>query len=62
MLPLHFGLGSATRVDGIEIRWPNGDVQHLDGDQLTSLMKDKRQIQITEPSAVAPGQSLVKAP
>ena len=26
---LHFGLGEATRVDGIEIRWPSGAVQKI---------------------------------
>jgi len=28
-LTLHFGLGSATKVDAIEIRWPSGLVQQL---------------------------------
>ena len=28
-LRLHFGLGRATKVDDIEIRWPSGLVQHL---------------------------------
>ena len=26
----HFGLGQATKVDGIEIRWPSGLIQRLD--------------------------------
>jgi hypothetical protein len=26
---LHFGLGAATEVDGIEIHWPSGIVQHI---------------------------------
>jgi hypothetical protein len=30
-LPLTFGLGSATAVKGIEIRWPNGRVEQLPG-------------------------------
>ena len=29
-LHLTFGLGSATRVDNLQIRWHNGDVQRLD--------------------------------
>jgi len=28
---LHFGLGDATRIDRIEIRWPGGKLQTLDG-------------------------------
>ena len=28
---LHFGLGSADRVDAIRIRWPDGSVEDLDG-------------------------------
>jgi hypothetical protein len=28
-LRLHFGLGAATRVDDIEVRWPNGAVQQI---------------------------------
>src|SRR5262245_37373169 len=37
---LHFGLGSASRVERIRIRWPNGDVEELpgmDGDQFVSI-------------------------
>jgi enediyne biosynthesis protein E4 len=48
MMPLHFGLGNATSVDGVEIRWPSGEVQYLEGTQLTAMMKDKRQIRIEE--------------
>lgn len=28
-LQLHFGLGGATQVDQVEIRWPSGDIQRL---------------------------------
>jgi enediyne biosynthesis protein E4 len=28
---LHFGLGRATRVDALEIRWPGGKVERLTG-------------------------------
>jgi hypothetical protein len=52
MFPVHFGLGNATSIDGVEIRWPSGEVQQLDGAQLTAMLKDKRQIQITEGNVV----------
>jgi len=28
-LRLHFGLGQATKVDDIEVRWPSGRVEHF---------------------------------
>ncbi len=29
--PVHFGLGNATRIDEIEIAWPSGTVDLIDG-------------------------------
>ena len=37
---LHFGLGSATKVDSVEIRWPSGLAQHVDSiptDRITTI-------------------------
>jgi hypothetical protein len=48
MLPLHFGLGKAEQVNRIEIRWPSGRVQHLEGETITALMKGSRQMRIEE--------------
>ena len=50
MLPLHFGLGKAEQVNRIEIRWPSGRVQHLDGEKVAALMKGSSQIRIEEGS------------
>jgi enediyne biosynthesis protein E4 len=50
MLPVHFGLGKADRVDGLEICWPSGQVQRFNGEQLAAMMKGSRQIQIQEGS------------
>jgi len=42
---LHFGLGDARRIDRIEIRWPSGKVQTLEGE------RPNRIITVTEPSS-----------
>ena len=34
---LHFGLGDAKKIDRIEIRWPSGQVQTLDGPEIDGL-------------------------
>jgi hypothetical protein len=48
-LRAYFGLGDATRVDSLEVRWPSGHVQSL-----TNLPVD-RQLVIREPDGPAPG-------
>ena len=37
MRPLHFGLGGADHVDAIEITWPGGFVQRLEGRSLAAV-------------------------
>lgn len=37
-LPLYFGLGDATAVDQVEIRWPSGRVQVVENPRLTDLL------------------------
>lgn len=49
-LPVTFGLGSATAIEAVRIRWPDGTTQMIDGATLTL----DRQHRIEEP-AVAPG-------
>jgi len=46
-LRVHFGLGSAVRVDEVEIRWPSGmmDVlKNLDADKFYFVMEGKGQV------------------
>jgi len=50
MLPLHFGLGKADHVDAVEIRWPSGLVQHLEGPELAAMMQGNHQLRIEEGS------------
>jgi enediyne biosynthesis protein E4 len=41
-LRLHFGLGSATKIDSVEIRWPSGAVDRigpLAADQYYSVLE-----------------------
>jgi enediyne biosynthesis protein E4 len=43
-LPLTFGLGNATRIDAIEVTWPNGRKERLPGvaaDQALSIVEGK---------------------
>jgi len=36
---LHFGLGSRTRIDSIEVRWPDGVVQEFEGIAANTFIK-----------------------
>jgi hypothetical protein len=41
-LRLHFGLGPATRIDAVEVRWPSGkmeEIKNLDADKLYTLVE-----------------------
>jgi enediyne biosynthesis protein E4 len=44
-LRMHFGLGSATTVDSVEVRWPNGDVEKFFAkvDQFNTLKEGEGQ-------------------
>jgi enediyne biosynthesis protein E4 len=48
---LHFGLGSATRVDDIEVHWPSGKVEHF------TVPGVDRIVPITEGTGKPPTQS-----
>lgn len=41
---LHFGLGTSTKIDSVEIRWPSGEVENLKGlssDKFYSVLEGK---------------------
>jgi hypothetical protein len=42
---LHFGVGKATKVDDIEITWPDGSKSHATADKLDTI------IAVTQPTA-----------
>jgi hypothetical protein len=46
-LRLHFGLGSATRVDAVEVRWPSGGVDTLRNVPADRFVRIKEGIGIT---------------
>jgi len=46
MRPIHFGLGSAAKIEAVEIRWPSGLVQKFDSKQTDGWINS--QVHITE--------------
>jgi len=51
MLPVHFGLGNANRIEAVEIKWPSGLVQKFDAAQTNGWINS--QVRITEGNAQA---------
>ena len=50
-LRVHFGLGSATKVDEVEIRWPSGTIdvlRNLAADQFYAVVEGKGQVPAAE--------------
>ncbi|MCL6463032.1 MAG: ASPIC/UnbV domain-containing protein, partial [Acidobacterium ailaaui] len=53
-LRVHFGLGTATKVDQVEIRWPSGaqdKLSNLVADRLYSILEGKGEV---TPKEIAP--------
>ena len=46
MLPVHFGLGDAARIESVEITWPDGFVQRFTGERFDPFID--RMVQIEE--------------
>ncbi len=51
MLAIQFGLGSANRIEAVEIKWPSGLVQKFDASRTKGWINS--QVQITEGNAQA---------
>jgi len=64
MLPVHFGVGSANGIEGVQITWPSGLVQRFDGsitrDWLNSNVDIKENI--PRPLSVRPYAPSARAP
>lgn len=56
MLPVHFGLGQATRIETVEITWPSGLVQKFAGPQTSDWLNSVVEIKerIPQPVGVKP--------
>ncbi len=52
MLPVHFGLGSATRIEAVEIEWPSGLVQKFDSAQTGGWINSRVHIKEGAPQAI----------
>ncbi len=48
MRPLHFGLGAAEHVEAVEIIWPSGRVQRVEGERLRRAVGVKGLVTIEE--------------
>jgi hypothetical protein len=55
---MHFGLGTATKIDSVEIRWPSGAtdvIKNIEADKFYAVLEGKgvvpfQQIRPTAPS------------
>ena len=45
MLPVHFGLGSATRIEAVEIKWPSGRLERFDSTQTKNWINSRVRIE-----------------
>lgn len=53
MLPVHFGVGNATRIEGVEITWPSGLVQKFDSTQTSDWLNSDVDIKESIPRATS---------
>jgi hypothetical protein len=65
MLPVHFGLGAAESVEGVEVCWPSGRVERIEGETLRAAVGANRPVRIEEgrgPSSVVASAPALKRP
>lgn len=51
MLPVHFGVGKANRIEAVEITWPSGSVQKFDSTQTENWLNSYVDIKESVPQA-----------
>jgi len=52
MRRLHFGLGTATKIERVEIAWPSGSIQRFDATQTASWKNSRVTIEECAPEAM----------
>jgi len=53
MLPVHFGVGTGTSIEAIEITWPSGLVQRFDSSQIGNWINSDVDIKEGVPQAIS---------
>jgi len=53
MLPVHFGVGNATRIEAVEITWPSGLLQKFDNTQTRDWLNSDVDIKESIPQALS---------
>ncbi len=61
-LRLHFGLGSATKIDSVEIHWPSGAVDRIGQPRRRSVLCGARRPGNRPSRAGSPAPGLLKSP
>jgi len=61
MLPVHFGLGDADKIEAVEINWPSGLVQRIEGERLNAALGVNRLVRIEEGREPAAGTTAAAA-
>lgn len=61
MLPVHFGLGGADKIEAVEINWPSGLVQRIEGESLRAALGVNRKMRVEEGRNPAEGAAATAA-